>query len=964
MIDRPVPHEHLLREAPFVHRLARQLVGDEADDVVQQAFLLALQRPEHLTQPRSWLARVVRNLITDRRRRETRRLAREDAAAATTAVPSSADLLLAEECRHALVKAVDGLPTQLREVVLLRYYEDLPPRRIAAQLGVPVSTVWNRLHAALTQLRRRLDGPDGDRRAWLLPLVPFATAPRVLPWRQTLQPTSWTTLTIGVLLMATKHKLLTAVAAALLVALAWIVWPEPGTAPRIEASANAASPVSGEMLHTEAAANAPPPAERSAANVIPTAGDATTGELLVQVLYPDEPRAAAGVTVRASARGAHELLAPGVAARTDDEGIVRFSNLPPGSLLVRCDRHLRSARVEISAGKVARCELALSPSVTLGGIVVDGAGAPVPGASIENAIPAASSIFPRTIATSRADGTFEVRGSGKIVLIGARAPTFAASPLHLVNDKEGTRQMVRIELLREGGGVALSVADRHGSPVEGAVVVAGEGRLDSIMTTDKGGAPLPAHGYTDPDGRFMAIGVPVGEQPITVLTRTHAPWRGRCLVPAAGTVSLRVVLNEGVTCEGVVRLEDGSPMGGARVTCDSLEPIAQTTVLTRADGSFTLSGLPPADVAITANDRAGKASAIVRGKAGETIHCEIVLSRGVVLLGTVIDDDDNPVPGVQLTCRAPGTGTEWVQLAHGGRDGSFLVPNCPPSRTLTVRATAAGFLPLQREGLDPRESPHELRMQRDTRPAAHVLGRLLVAGGGSPVGQEVEALETGSQQRRAHRIAREDGTFDIELAAGNWTLRILDPERATIRQGPRDLAPGEVWELGTIELVRGARLVLHPPAGHELDCLVVTPDDAFVCGVYAPEPPLLSDRLAPGNYVLLVRAEDLAAQRIAFRIAEGKDTELRPELAAGVSQRFEFEFAPDVPQPRTVSFDVHQDGKLLLVASASTRTATSLTHELNLKPGSYTVTARHEQFSAVTFTIGTTPGDVVRVPLH
>ncbi|MCB9884962.1 MAG: amidohydrolase [Planctomycetes bacterium] len=73
-----------------MHRLARQLVGDEADDVVQQAFLLALQRPEHLTQPRSWLARVVRNLITDRRRRETRRLAREDAAAATTAVPCCA----------------------------------------------------------------------------------------------------------------------------------------------------------------------------------------------------------------------------------------------------------------------------------------------------------------------------------------------------------------------------------------------------------------------------------------------------------------------------------------------------------------------------------------------------------------------------------------------------------------------------------------------------------------------------------------------------------------------------------------------------------------------------------------------------------------------------------------------------------------------------------------------------------
>src|SRR5262249_19175510 len=154
---------------PFVRALAASLVADEADDVVQQAFLLALERrPGQLAAPRSWLARGVRNLGADLRRRPKRRDARLRAAAAPQRLPSSAELLVGEERGRALVAAVDALPAHLRTVVLLRYYEGLPPRRIAAGLGLPVATVWNRLHAALQTLRGRLDAEHGgDRRAWL-----------------------------------------------------------------------------------------------------------------------------------------------------------------------------------------------------------------------------------------------------------------------------------------------------------------------------------------------------------------------------------------------------------------------------------------------------------------------------------------------------------------------------------------------------------------------------------------------------------------------------------------------------------------------------------------------------------------------------------------------------------------------------------------------------------------------------
>src|SRR5262245_11745390 len=172
MTTPPTDLQRLLAEEPFVRALAASLVADEADDVVQQAFLLALERrPGQLGAPRSWLARVVRNLVADLRRRRKRRDARLRATAVHERLPSSAELLVGEERRRALVAAVDALPEHLRTVVLLRYFEGMPPRRIAEQLGVPAPVVWDRLHAALTALRARMDkAHGGDRRAWLVPL--------------------------------------------------------------------------------------------------------------------------------------------------------------------------------------------------------------------------------------------------------------------------------------------------------------------------------------------------------------------------------------------------------------------------------------------------------------------------------------------------------------------------------------------------------------------------------------------------------------------------------------------------------------------------------------------------------------------------------------------------------------------------------------------------------------------------
>ncbi|MCI0339867.1 MAG: sigma-70 family RNA polymerase sigma factor [Planctomycetales bacterium] len=174
----PASPESLLAHGDFVRGLARSLLWDPelADDVVQQAFLAALSRPPlDAARPRAWLAAVVRNLAAKALRGASRRAAREAAAARSEGVPSTAEVVERESVRRRVVEAVLALEEPYRGAILLRFYEDLPPREIAARLGEPVETVKTHVKRGLARLRERLDRDHGgDRRAWGVALLPFA----------------------------------------------------------------------------------------------------------------------------------------------------------------------------------------------------------------------------------------------------------------------------------------------------------------------------------------------------------------------------------------------------------------------------------------------------------------------------------------------------------------------------------------------------------------------------------------------------------------------------------------------------------------------------------------------------------------------------------------------------------------------------------------------------------------------
>lgn len=128
-------------------RLAYVLVdtGEDAEQVVQDAFIGLYKRFDRVEHPEAYLRTSVVNGARKmlRRRRVMRRT--PDAASQPDEIAFN----------HAF-DAIRRLPAQQRELVALRYEQQLTDAEIAAALSMPIGTVKSRLHRAITTLRQEL----------------------------------------------------------------------------------------------------------------------------------------------------------------------------------------------------------------------------------------------------------------------------------------------------------------------------------------------------------------------------------------------------------------------------------------------------------------------------------------------------------------------------------------------------------------------------------------------------------------------------------------------------------------------------------------------------------------------------------------------------------------------------------------------------------------------------------------
>jgi RNA polymerase sigma-70 factor (ECF subfamily) len=134
-------------------------VGDSvADDLFQETWLRVVRSRDRFDPRRrfsTWLFQIANNLARDRGRRlAVRSKARGELVdRAQRAEPSPHRAAKPQEDRIDVAKRIEALPERQREVLLLRYYQQMSEREIAEVVGIPQGTVKSRLHTAIRTLR-------------------------------------------------------------------------------------------------------------------------------------------------------------------------------------------------------------------------------------------------------------------------------------------------------------------------------------------------------------------------------------------------------------------------------------------------------------------------------------------------------------------------------------------------------------------------------------------------------------------------------------------------------------------------------------------------------------------------------------------------------------------------------------------------------------------------------------------
>ena len=156
----------------YQHRLYRYLLRivrqpETAEDLFQQTWLRVMERIRNYDPQRSfegWLFALAHNLAIDHLRRYQpdsldEPLASGDARAELVAgsSPGALEQLLSDERTGWLADCLAGLPVVFREVLTLRFEEEMKLEEMAVVLALPLGTVKTRLHRALKQLRRTLE---------------------------------------------------------------------------------------------------------------------------------------------------------------------------------------------------------------------------------------------------------------------------------------------------------------------------------------------------------------------------------------------------------------------------------------------------------------------------------------------------------------------------------------------------------------------------------------------------------------------------------------------------------------------------------------------------------------------------------------------------------------------------------------------------------------------------------------
>ena len=156
--------QEFLPHLDAAYNLARWLTRNDhdAEDVVQEAYIRAFRffGGYHGRNARAWILRIVRNTcytwLQQNRHPESTAEFDENLFGADPRTPNPEEALLQNASDELLRQALEDLPQNSREVLILREFEGMSYREIAEVTGMPPGTVMSRLSRARSALRQSL----------------------------------------------------------------------------------------------------------------------------------------------------------------------------------------------------------------------------------------------------------------------------------------------------------------------------------------------------------------------------------------------------------------------------------------------------------------------------------------------------------------------------------------------------------------------------------------------------------------------------------------------------------------------------------------------------------------------------------------------------------------------------------------------------------------------------------------
>ncbi|MFV0537207.1 MAG: RNA polymerase sigma factor [Dysgonomonas sp.] len=143
-----------------------------AEDIFQETFIKAIVtikqgRYTETGKFRAWISRIAHNLIIDhfRQKKNENTVSNDEAPVDLLNNPSLCDGTIEDEIVRLQItsdirKLISFLPDTQREVLEMRYYQDLSFKEIAEQTGVSINTALGRMRYAILNIRRMADEHD------------------------------------------------------------------------------------------------------------------------------------------------------------------------------------------------------------------------------------------------------------------------------------------------------------------------------------------------------------------------------------------------------------------------------------------------------------------------------------------------------------------------------------------------------------------------------------------------------------------------------------------------------------------------------------------------------------------------------------------------------------------------------------------------------------------------------------